>query len=224
MFGAQYLHQEIPGLPAYRATLNYTLTGTVEGYAKKVYGGTLPPEKVSPSHLLGVSTVWDIRAAYYGAWDRYAGMITSMHVNPSDVSSIKQSFDLVVSSLPVPVLCADMNQQHSFEAGKVWAIGDAPERGIFCPVSTPHFTVRCNGEETPAWYRASNVFNYQTAEWPQDNKPPIEGIAEVIKPLQTNCNCHVDGKFIRVGRYGTWAKGVLSHEAYLTAQERARKR
>lgn len=222
MFGAQYLHQEIPGLPAYQASLNYTLTGTVEGYAKKVYGGALSPEKVSPSHLLGTSTVWDIRAAYYGAWDRYAGMITSMHVDPSDVHGIKQSFDLVVSSLPAPALCADMDRQHSFEAEKIWAIGDAPERGIFCPVDTPHFTVRCNGEDTPAWYRASNVFNYRTAEWPWDSKPPIENIAEVTKPIQTNCDCHLDKKFIRVGRYGTWTKGVLSHQAYLTAKERAR--
>lgn len=224
MFGAQYLHEEIPGLPAYRATLNYTLMGTAEGYAKKVYGGALPASSVSPSHLLGVSTVWDIRAAYYGAWERYAHMITSMQINPSDVDSIKQSFDLVASSLPVPALCTNpvQDQLHSFEAEKVWAIGDAPERGVFCPVSTPQFTVRCNGEETPAWYRASNVFNYQTAEWPRGSKPPIEDIAEVTKPIQTNCDCHVDKKFIRVGRYGTWKKGVLSHQAYLTARGKAR--
>lgn len=222
MFGAQYLHQEIPGLPAFSANLEYKLTGTIEGYAKKVYGGTLPPEAVSPSHLLGESTVWDIRAAYYGAWGRYANMITSLHVDPGDIHDIKQSFDLVVSSLPAPALCVDVEGRHSFEAEKVWAVGDAPERGIFCPIQTEPFTVHCNGEPTPAWYRASNVFGYQTAEWPRDSKPPIENIAEVVKPLQTNCDCHLDRNFIRIGRYGTWRKGVLSHQAYLTAKEKAK--
>lgn len=222
MFGAQYLHAEIPGLPAFSANLQYTLNGTVEGYAKKVYGGTIPPEAVSPAHLLGLSTIWDIRAAYYGAWDRYAAAITSMQVDPSIVHSVKQSFDLVVSAIPAPALCNETEGRHSFESEKAWAIGDAPERGVFCPINTEPFTVRCNGEDVPAWYRASNVFGYQTAEWPRDNRPPLEGVAEVTKPLRTNCDCHLGKNFVRVGRYGTWTKGVLSHEAYFTAKEMAR--
>ncbi len=224
MFGAQYLHQPIPGLTVDPPqTLDYVLQGTAEEYALKVYGGKLPAAAVSPSIYTGKHQVWDIRQAYYAAWDRYASRITNMAIDSSSIHALKQGFDLVVSSVPAPGICADMEGKHNFPYEWIWAVGDAPERGVFCPVNMPPFTLICNGMPEPRWYRASNVFGYKTAEWPDSKeKPPIEDIARVKKPLGTNCDCHAGSKFLRVGRYGTWTKGVLSHEAYLTAKERAR--
>jgi len=222
MFGAQYLHAPIPGLSTTSRMLDYKLQGTVEGYAAKVYGGLVPPEAVSPSRYVGTHEVWDIREAYYAAWDYHASRITPMYLDASSIPSIKQQFDLTVCSLPANDICADMEGRHTFPSETVWAIGDAPERGIFCPVFVPSYTIICNGEPEPGWYRASNVFGYKTAEWPHDKKPPIPDVASVRKPVSTNCNCHLDKKFVRVGRYGTWTKGVLSHEAYQTARELAR--
>jgi hypothetical protein len=107
-----------------------------------------------------------------------------------------------------------MDGVHRFESETVWAVGDAPERGIFCPVTVPSWTVQCNGEENPRWYRASNVFGYKTCEWPGEKAPPVQDIAKVEKPISTTCDCWLDGNYLRLGRFGTWTKGVLSHEGY----------
>lgn len=223
MFGAQYLHAPIPGLThTPPRKLTYMLLGTAEDYARKVYGGALKADAVSPSHLTGEHEVWDIREAYGNAWERYAHRITHMYVDASSIHPLKVNFDLVVSSVPAESICADMESKHYFTSESVWAVGDAPERGVFCPIAVPPQTVMCNGNDTPAWYRASNVFGYATAEWPNSHKAPIADLAQVRKPISTNCDCHAGKDFLRVGRYGTWTKGVLSHEAYLAAKERAR--
>lgn len=221
MFGAQYLHQIIPGLSTEMVRLEYRLQGDVEGYRHKVYG-SMPAVTVSPEHLTGRHTVYNIRVAYYAAWDRYVNRIKHRPgMGAAEVTELLEGggFGMVVSSLPAPSICYKV---HRFPAQRVWAIGDAPERGIFCPVEMPPNTVVCNGDTPPSWYRASNVFGYKTCEWPEGTKPPIQDLAEVIKPLRTDCDCHMyDKRFIRVGRYGTWTKGVLSHQAYLTVKEMA---
>lgn len=217
MFGAQYLHRPIPGLSTGGKLLNYTLVGTPEDYAHKVYNGAVPSDSVSPVFLQGEHEVWDIREAYFNAWDRYAARITHMPIDSSSINALLLNFDLVISSVPAPVVCVSP-ERHQFMSQKVYAIGDAPERGIFCPVEVDDMEVRCNGLPNPGWYRASNVFGYRSAEWPHESKPPIQEVAEVSKPIRTTCNCWNNKKFHRVGRYGTWTKGVLSHEAYNTAR------
>jgi len=215
MFGAQYLHAPIPALSlAPPQTIEYKLTGSVHDYAAKVYGGRLSARSVSPAYLEGQQEVWDIREAYYRAWEFYAPLIVSMPLDSSSIHSLKQTFDLVVSTIPAPALCANMEGAHLFHSETVWAVGDAPERGIYCPVTVPSWTVQCNGEENPRWYRASNVFGYKTAEWPGEKAPPVQDIAKVEKPISTTCDCWVDSRYLRAGRFGTWTKGVLSHEVY----------
>lgn len=220
MFGAQYLHDPIPGLPSIHTTVDYALTGTVEGYRRKVYGG-MPVGVVSPEHLLGPHKAYDIRAAYYAAWGKYESLIHhEPGMGPLEVGDLLEGsiFGLVVSSLPATSVCY---QAHRFAAQRVWAIGDAPERGVFCPIIAPPNTVVCNGDTPPSWYRASNVFGYKTCEWPEHPKPPISDLAEVTKPIKTDCTCFTDDKrYMRVGRFGTWTKGVLSHHAYIDTKER----
>lgn len=213
MFGAQYLHAPIPvmtkGDPV---EVDYILEGTPDQYREKVYGKTsrveVSPESLSANHL-----AWDIRQTYDSLWRTYGSFVQNIDLSPrGEVDDMLKHLnaDRVISSIPAPFLCK--NDNHSFYSEEVWSIGDAPERGVFCPVQVKDNTIICDGTGDVAWYRASNVFGYHTAEWPHRRKPPVESVALVTKPLRTDCDCYPN--IMRVGRYGRWQKGVLSHEAF----------
>lgn len=212
MFGAQYLHQTIPELSQQSFQVHYQLVGDVQGYKDKVYGpgyrGT-----VSPDELLGDHEGWDIRSAYDTLWMRYQDKIIELEFGSGDmVDTILQGIPAshYISTIPAPILCSD--QSHGFTAQRIWSVGDAPERGIFTPIKTDLNTVVCSGSKDDSWYRKANILGYNTVEWPANKKPPLEGISAVDKPISTNCTClpYVH----RLGRYGKWIKGVLSHEAF----------
>lgn len=213
MFGAQYLHRPIPEVSELSFDVSYQLRGTAEGYKDKVYGlgyrGT-----VSPDELLGDHEGWDIRTAYDILWAHYQDSIEHTDfTSPIEVASFIASIPAAhfVSTIPAIALCANPN--HGFSATRVWSIGDAPERGVFVPVEkAPMNTVICSGDRNDSWYRKSNILGYNTVEWPDNKKPPFEGVSEVIKPTATNCNCLP--QVHRAGRYGKFTKGVLSHEAF----------
>jgi hypothetical protein len=212
MYGAQYLHAPIPGMTEDPGrVITYRLDGTPDQYRAKVYG---PQSRVqvSPEDLAGQHLGYDIRRTYDNLWDTYGDYVQPYDVTPASVAAAVKDLnpDVTVSSVPAPALCC--HDEHTFTSEQVWAIGDAPERGVFCPVKVPKETVVCNGEPSPAWYRAANVFGRSTAEWPHKTKPPIEGVSEVTKPVRTTCDCLPN--VVRVGRYGKWQKGVLSHEAF----------
>lgn len=225
MFGAQYLHQMIPGLSTSDSwiSISYELRGDSEGYARKVYG-MRDVDFISPDRFGGQSVVWDIRQAYGAAWDAYSTNIEHIDtITPAWMKAmLNGAYRKIYSSLPAPNLCDEPS--HQFSAQRVWSIGDAPERGVFSPVQVPRNTVVCEGTPDVGWYRASNLFGYATVEWPQGRKPPIPGIAEVMKPISTNCTCHLDGrtKVVRIGRYGRWDKSELSHMAYQEIMEGTR--
>lgn len=228
MYGAQYLHKPIPGLSvADPVEVQYKLVGGgTEDYRNKVYGDAAVTTSVQD--LTGVHLGWDIREAYYNAWERYFPIISDIEITPETMGVLNRNgpqspiaipirdFRLIVNSIPLPRLCY---RSHRFDSQKVWAIGDAPERGIYAPYRTKPNTVECNASRDVGWYRASNVFGYTTVEWPGRTKPPLHGIAEVEKPIGTNCVCYQTDAdwpfhFLNVGRYGTWTKGILSHHAY----------
>lgn len=236
MFGAQYLHAPIPGLTQTEpVNINYVLHGTPEGYRYKVYGPN--PVRTSVETLGKTHPGWDIREAYYRAWDQYESLITDQNVTPEFLgvsrpeSEIGEEggvflalhyFNVIVNSIPLPDLCYQ-KKAHQFHSTSVWAIGDAPERGIYAPYKPSPNTVECNGLRDVGWYRSSNVFGYATVEWPGNRKPPLPQAAEVVKPLYTDCTCYrareMGFRFKPVGRYGQWSKGVLSHSAYTQAAQ-----
>lgn len=215
LYGAQYLHHEIPGLdcgPMER--IYYYLKGTPDDYRRKVYGEGYDGV-VSPQSLAGSHNCWDIRRAYDSAWERYADRIQHIDITSKVLFSWRPEADRIIWSIPLRAQC--INAAHSFYSVEVWAQGDAPNLGRFCSVSVDPFTVVTNGEESPRWYRAANVYGHRTAEWPFNPKPPIVGLARVVKPIVTNCDCwtSIAGvPVLRVGRYGEWRKGKLSHDAY----------
>jgi len=221
IFGAQYLHAPIPGIsgPANRFAVTYLLLGTIADYRAKVYGPG-STAITSPEKLLGQHPAWDIRQAYQEAWDRYSRFIEDMEFKSAiGIEALRQNAPrrtLVVSSLPAPLLCLRPDI-HRFESARIWASGDAPDLGYYCPVTVNTNEVVCNGEASPRWYRASNINGWRSVEWPAGVKPPYEHVSEISKPTWTNCDC-LPG-ILRVGRYGTWTKGELSHQAYTKVRE-----
>lgn len=221
MYGAQYLHRPIPGLGGSEPVmLDYRLVGNAEDYATKVYG-EVPIDFVSPDKLVGQHPAWNIRRAYEEAWVRYSDRILNATLSPATVMGIldRNEVGLIISTVPAPALCYQP-ERHSFVCRDVWAIGDAPDRDVSAPKVCPPNTVICDGTRDVGWYRASNIFGFNTVEWPEDRKPPIENVARISKPVRTNCDCYQDsGRVWRAGRFGTWQKGYLSHQAYFEIQQ-----
>lgn len=214
LFGAQYLHAPVPGVTHqddYRE-VRYQLNGTPEMYRRKVYGKSWDGT-VSPEDLLETHKAWDIRETYDRLWAMYADRILDAEVEPAGVRSLVQSpsFDMVVNTIPLDQLC---HQGHVFRSTEVVAAGDAPAYGIKVSdiYKCPEDTVRCNGQGHPSWYRMSNIFGHTTVEWPTDVEVPVPTASKVTKPTSHNCDCWPN--ILKVGRYGSWTKGVLSHEAY----------
>jgi hypothetical protein len=218
LYGAQYLHAPLPNLDCGdKQQIQYRLNGTSSEYRAKVYGADAPLGlSVSPDTLGRTHDAWDIRAAYNEAWERFSGLIDETEINLAWLRSFDDTarVDLVVWSLPLAPACLG---GHQFQSQSVWAQGDAPDLGWYCSVNVEPWTVITNGLPEPRWYRASNVFGYKTAEWPDGPKPPIKGLARVNKPISTTCNCWSQlggAQVLRVGRYGTWTKSEFSHAAY----------
>lgn len=220
MHGAQYLHRPIPGLSKSDPfTIDYELTGDVDGYKQKVYGGTdLRGKRVSPQDLLGSHQAWDIREAYDAAWDLYGSSVLPLELvgEPGEAASLLRwaGADLAVSTVPAPLLCEAPG--HAFAAETVWATdaayGIAPDRDNL---------VLCSGETDHAWYRQSRIQGCENTEYPASKKPPVSKVWEVVKPVGTTCDCNPD--IVRLGRYGLWEKGVLSDGAYYSMEENFQK-
>ena len=228
MRGAQYLHQPIPGLSGEPFDVTYELWGSVAGYRNKVYG-EMEDILVSPETLIGTSPAWDIREAYDNAWDLYGDPLDGRggKIVPVDFETghdahfldhMAENYDLVLSSIPAPLLCRD--PEHIFESKKVWATEGLkrPMEMGFQVAGTGVMRdnlVVCSGDPEDWWYRQSRIHGWENTEFPLDHKPvERDGVRvhAVVKPIRTNCDCNPDIQ--RIGRYGKWQKGVLTHHAY----------
>ena len=216
LYGCQYLHTFIPGIGIMRdgwRPVKYQLDGPVDGYRQKVYGdawsGTVSPDEYGPEQD---HRAWDLRAAYESLWAIWREYTVAMNISSDNVSHLfGDPHAVVITSIPARVLCK-FPDGHRFASTDIWAMGSAP--GNVLPYRAPDDTVRCNGWRDTGWYRAATVFGHSTLEWPGGKKPPIAGVAAVSKPLSTDCDCWQSSRVLRVGRYGTWTKGVLVHTAY----------
>ena len=213
LWGCQYLHRTIDGLPKVNgAEVSYTLEGTVEGYLDKVYGddydGTVSPQEMTEFHY-----AHDLRKTYDHLWRNWGDRVVDVPVFNGQhaagwIPDLCTS-GIVFSTIPRTAMCA--NTKHVFESVNVWAIGDSDSQRV--PVRPPGDNqVICNGLRDVAWYRCSQVFGYATVEWPDRRRPPFSGVALVEKPVATNCDCLPQVQY--VGRYGAWQKGVLVHQVY----------
>lgn len=219
LYGCQYLHSSIPGLQLPFERVSYRLVGGMDGYRRKVYGEAEDVD-VSPQLLEENHTAYDIRAAYDQLWEQYQGAISDFFFSRGSWRLLQERLKgrgvgLILSSLPAPVLCQE-DPECKFESQSIWAMGDAPELGRWASITEDisNRTIICNGDPQVQWYRASKVFGHGTVEWPEGAAPP-HGASRVNKPIKTTCHCNPE--VYRIGRYGKWEKGVLSHTAYSEA-------
>lgn len=215
MYGCQYLHSPIPHATDLTrvAWVDYMLQGPIEGYRRKVYGDRAEVD-LSPQTLTRHHPAWDLRRTYFRLWDYYAARIKVVEVGNHNLVDIigDGGFDLCISSIPKPALCGD--PEHQFESTTVYVRGEAPDLGISLDdIDCPRDMVICNGDKTPGWYRASNVFGHKTAEWPWAAGMPLNSGAVVQKPIGNNCDCW-SRSVLYVGRYGAWRKGILASDVY----------
>ena len=208
MFGAQYLHEPIPGIDAGDPVMiDYQLKGTLDAYRDKVYGPG-SDVAVSPEDYAGQHQAHDIRRSYDRLWEIWHDSVVPTTITPGWLAgSLSDDFDHVISTIPLPQLCI---KGHTFTGQDVWVMGDSDRQAV--PVLVAANTVVCNGEESPSWYRASNIFGYKTVEWPMHNRKPPLPVAKVTKPIDNTCTCWP--KITRLGRFGMWRKGILVHHAF----------
>ena len=213
--------------------VEYNLEGTPEGYSAKVYGdswnGSVSPDTLEMSHI-----AWDIRNTYDILWARYAQLIKPITITNYDHLASQVNLDdyaLIISTAPRTLWRQDGD---TFASAKAWAVGDAPgiQEVPFKPEQDG--VIICDGTNDVSWTRMSRVFDHATIEWPGHIKrPPVSGISELIKPLELHLspagrqhpvNMEVDnsvgsGRWLHVGRYGEWKKGVLVSDVYPRVQQ-----
>lgn len=224
--GAQYLHVPISGLTGDPDGVIYThKSGSKAGYAKKVYGD--PRAKCSWDLQPEEREAWDLRALYDRLWQRFQSRIVDRKLDWDDLNDICERvrdghYALAISTLPAIQSCHQKRERcgdHEFQWESMWTID-------FAPPEVADNTVLYSGDLDCDWYRSSRVFGHACTEF--SNHRPITGGAyltpEEIKPAQiftpkkgikvqgSNCNCWSDIK--RVGRFGTWRQGYLTHHAY----------
>lgn len=211
MRGAQYLHAPIPMLSGQPFQVSYELEGEADGYREKIYKD--PRTKVSVDSLVGRHMAWDMREAYDRAWEIYSPYVSDLDLGLEQITELVEQLkpDMLISSLPAGMLCEESS--HMFVSEQVWVTENY--RG------TKPNTVLCSGELDVPWYRTSRIHGWDNTEYPENKKPPLSAdkVHAVTKPVKTTCDCleqSTEGKteVLRVGRYGTFTKGVLSHSAF----------
>lgn len=223
ILGAQFLHADIPGvntpLPSFVKWVHHMDADgeyNPEAYLRKVYGpiwdGTISHEMYNQGQ-----TAWDLREVYTNLWNRFEPAINDWTYSEAELVALikdigRRGRHVVINTLPRNLLCREKST-HSFVSTNIWAMGDDPMNGQYCPISLQDFSIEYNGNQYPSWYRASKIFGFTTMEWPgHAAKPPVPGVVAVQKPVSTTCNCWP--LVAHVGRYGQWRKGVLLHHVY----------
>lgn len=224
--GAQFLHYPIPGINEVNkpdAEVRYILCGTSDVYRRKVYGDDPTIPFVSMEHLKHneVQSAWNLQATYDTLWEQLVtGTTINVElINPAWIEKALDNnwFDTILSTVPAPSLCRSM-------------VGAADAMGHMFMVQGVSIATECvldnlpdnhiiyEGTEDRSWYRCSKLFGQGGTEWSGGLAVPYSNLVKVSKPIRTSCNCW-EGKVIRLGRHGTWTKGVLTHHAFIGAYD-----
>lgn len=232
MFGAMYLHRPIPAvtndimMPDFE--IDVIKSGTREGYAYNVYGSKRAPCSWDDIPQ-GLTSAWDLHAVYDLLWERYSPTIRTLDITPEDLGSILHNYPKTLCTIPAPALC---RHGHEFSSKDIWVVhgeGRAMIKGV-----NDDDIMYYNGVPSEhgghLWYRFSQIKGYQA--WEYSSEPGEWGAAELewgrhlsvgVKPLKNDCSCWTGwASFYRLGRFGKWEKGVLTHHAYEEAQEAMR--
>lgn len=210
--GAQFLHSDIPGLTDEdpEATITYRVRGNAETYREKVYG-EMHPSFVSFSNLIDGKTqpAWNLIRMYDRLWDSLGGSINDADIDDDWFAKTANDFDGIVSSIPLPALCRTP-EAHRFQSVKTKILGE-------CLEDVPANTIVYDGSPLRSWSRSSNLFGHEGTEWGAHVTPPFPNLSVASKPVSNRCDCRPD--VLKVGRFGTWTKGVLVNDAFQMAAD-----
>lgn len=218
--GAQFLHDPIPLVNDEEpdTVVEYVVRGSASGYKRKVYDGdpAVPSVSITRVHDGKRQPAWNLIKTYDRLWDLLSADDQNVaSVTPQWLDENEDNFELIISSIPGPAICrvpsSTPGQGHTFMSQKVWIANK-------CILdSLGDNTIVYDGTEDVSWYRCSRLFGVGSTEWPDNGRRlrGLEDYVQVRKPIYTNCNCHP--KVVRVGRFGTWTKGVLTNDAFAVA-------
>lgn len=220
MSGSQYLHQAIPGLTSEEpsGSVHFWKVGTRYGYAEKVYGD---PDAPCSWDLFptGELPCWNLKNVYLKLFKSWYGSISTVEIDKKFLDYLEQKrdiFQMVISAIPCPVICE--NSSHRFESARVWF-----ESHQHKDSQLGENYIYYSGDPRDSWYRSSYIFGSGWWEFGshtmtgQTEQRVLRNISTKVfegkKPLDTNCDCRP--RMIRVGRFGEWKKGILTHHAFL---------
>lgn len=226
LFGSQYLHEPIPGIveEPEGVWVKYINVGSPEEYRRKTHGkfwdGIAAPEDFETEHR-----AWNIREAYDRLWQKYGRYVENYEFKSAHETECElelRNYDLVISTVPRTIWKIP-GEEYVYSTG--WAIGDAPEHGLFVPYDVEDNRIICDGSDLALYNRLSKVFGYTTVEWPamaseediNASLPPELEVSKLLKPLRYQPNPHTPNPtddWLHVGRYGAWQKGVVVTDAW----------
>lgn len=203
--GAQYLHSAIPDItdPEPERMIRYFKIGTGPGYSQKVYG---TPSVVSSWERWKPREypAWSLRGAYEHLWQIFEGKIRDIGFIDYDyVRALMDEFDVVINTIPLKHICK-IPESCRFYDQPTWIRREE--------AFIPENSIIYNGLEFPRWHRASCL----DGEFHVEYGYPVVQAHMILKPQGTTCNCWTSNnrKFFSVGRYGTWTRDVLTHDAF----------
>ena len=214
IFGAQFIHEQIPRMNVKPSDVHIFKRGSAEGYAKKVYGD--PEHETSfDSYDHGqILPAWPMIGVYNKLWSIWRNSIVEQEIDMLAMNAIEaMDYDMLISSIPVPAIC--MKGGHTFETNTVYISKGQCESN--------RNSVIYNGEAKTAWFRTSFLFGETGVEFSSHiattarGKAVPQGRKEIKKPQSTTCDCRDQCR--RVGRYGKWQRGVLAHSAYFEVRD-----
>jgi len=220
--GAQFLHMPIKGINDVDkpdTEVRYILCGDAATYRRKVYGDDPNVPFVSMENVKHnqVQPAWNLQHTYDVLWDTLVNgsSINMEHIGPQWIDKALENgwFETILSTIPAPALCRSnagmQDGAHHFIVQKV-------NIATTCILDNlPDNHVVYEGTSDRSWYRCSKLFGQGGTEW-SGVEPPYSDVVRVSKPVRTSCTCYA-GQVIRLGRHGTWTKGVLTHHAFFEA-------
>lgn len=209
--GAQFLHKPLPelNLPEPDFTVKFEVAGEASVYQQKVYGAT-PVPFVSFNGVQDgqEQPAWSLEKTYDWLWEQFGARANAEMIDAEWLKREGDSFRAIISTIPAPVLCDDAS--HRFTMAEV----DIAEMSML--EGRADNVVRYDGTHERSWYRTSLINGIPGTEWGTHiaAQNPFKTV-RVKKPIATTCDCHPE--VIRAGRFGTWTKGVLTHDAFFHA-------
>jgi len=211
--GAQFLHEDIPGLTPEEpdGMVTFEFRGTKEGYAKKVYGDS--SIDVSWDRYSGEVPAWDLRTLYDAMWRTHYDNIFDVEIRGEFIQKLLRDEDLILSTINPLGYCQHQDDlSHTFSVQPIQVYQTS-----FIEIDDN--TVVYSGDPADTWMRCSRLFDDLSAECPGGSVMlPGERIARVNKPLFTDCDCYMEENFHRLGRYGEFKRGLLVNDAFHKAE------